>query len=250
MSDPLAAVDRRPLGGAVFGVFISAVVLLSIAWAVAGWLALPRHGVGYAVGSLLLFVALEVRVQRARAETFAPIRARLRAIGEALAAPRAGWQRGQPWVGGALASGAACTAHVEWAGGRRHRLVLTVEAGATPELWVYASALDGAPRREAARLRRVDRLRDVTLPDGLAGLAPDPDAVARRWAASPVAADAIAALVHGAAPRSAWLDLRADAVAWHAPFDDVPDARAAIELLGQIEAVPAAWREEAGPTGL
>lgn len=241
-SDPLAPLDARPIVGAVAGVIASALVLGAVGWGVAGWLGLPRHALGYVLGALALFAALEVRVQRARARRLRSIGDLLRELGAALDAPRAGWMRGLPWVGGVTPAGHACTVHAAWAGGDRHHIVLTVDLGAEPELWIAADDLDDPPRREAARLRRKHRLRDVDgLPAGLVGLAPDPAAAAAQWAARPEAAGEIEALVRSASPRAASLDLRADAIAWDGPFEVVEDVDAALATLDRLAALAARW---------
>lgn len=240
--DPFAPLEHRPIVGAIVGVIASALVLGAVGWGVAGWLGVPRHPLGYVLGALAVFGAIEVRVQRARARRLHALGGLLRALGRALDTPRAGWIRGLPWVGGATAAGHACTAHVAWAGADRHRIVLTVDIGAEPELWICAAELDDAPRREIARLRRKHRLLDVDgLPAGLSGLAPAPAAVAERWVERPAAAAEIEALVRHAAPRAVTLDLRADAIAWDAPFDAVEGVDAALAVLDRLAALAAQW---------
>lgn len=242
----IARLGRRSWPGVAFAVLAGGLVLGSLAWVVAGWIALPRAWIPYCAGATGLFAVLEIGVQRHSRAPLAPVLELLADCVRRLPATDLGHHRGLPWIGG-VRDGRPFTAHVEWHGGERLRLGLTVDARLDASLRLLPADAADPPHRWMSRLRAKHRHRDVSgLPPSLLGLSPDPPAAEALWAADPELARRAEALATRMLPRAAVLDLQPDGVGWDGPLDVEPPLTAEA-VDGMLTALIAlAERAEAG----
>lgn len=246
----IARLGRRSWPGVAFGVLAGGLILGSLAWVVAGWLGLPRAWIPYCAAATGLFAVLEIGVQRRSRAPLAPVLELLADCVRRLSATDLGHHRGLPWIGG-VRDGRPFTVHVEWHGGERLRLGLTVDARLEASLRLVPADADDPPHRWMSRLRTKHHHRDVPdLPPGLLGLSPDPPTAAALWATDPELARRAEALTTRMLPRAAVLDLQPDGVGWDGPLDTEPPltAEAVEDILTSLIAL--AERAEAGGAGM
>ena len=215
-----ARLGRRSWFGAALGILFSGLLLGSLAWVVAGWIQLPRAWIPFCAGAALLFAGLEIGVQRRSRARLAPVLSLLAECVDRLPAPQIGHHRGLPWVAGER-GGRRFTALVEWDGGERLRLGLTVDAELDVSLRVVPAEAADRPDRWLSRLRARHRHRDVSdLPPTLIGLSPDPEKAEALWGRSPMLVSEAEALATALLPRAAVVDVQPDGVGWDGPLHE------------------------------
>lgn len=215
-----ARLGRRSWVGIAAGVAFSGLLLGSLAWVVAGWVQIPRAWLPYCAGAAGLFVALEIGVQRRSRARLGPVLDLLVDCVERLPATEVGQHRGLPWISGER-GGRRFTALVEWDGGERLRLGLTVDAELEVSLRLVPAEADDRPDRWLTRLRTRHRHRDVSgLPATLIGLSAEPELAEAAWSAAPDGARSAEALALCLMPRAAVVDLQPDSVGWDGPLGD------------------------------
>lgn len=233
-----ARLGRRSWLGAAAGVAFSGLVLGSLAWVVAGWVQIPRGWLAYCAVATAAFAALEVGVQRRSRAGLEPVIDLLVDCVHRLPAPEVGQHRGLPWVSGER-GGRRFTALVEWDGGERLRLGLTVDAALPVTLRLVPATADDRPDRWLSRLRVRHRHRDVPgLPPSVVGLSPEPALAESLWGADAEAADELEAMTAVLSPRAAVVDVQPEGVGWDGPLDDDRlDITLIDGLLGRLVAV-------------
>lgn len=231
----IARLARRRLLGAAAGLVTSALMLGSLAWVIAGWMSLPRAWLPFCLAALALFAALELSVQKNARARLAPALELLADCAARLDRPTLGHLRGLPWIAGAL-DGRPLTLHIEWDGGERLRLGITVDHPPGLILRLVPAAAVDRPDRWLRRLRTRRRHRDLSdLPPSLIGLAPDPARGEALWARDPAFAAEAEALATRILPRAAVLDLHPEGIAWDGPIDaPALDADAALDIAAAL----------------
>lgn len=253
-----ARLARRSWIGVAFGILFSGLLLGSLAWVVAGWIQLPRAWIPFCGAATLLFAGLEIGVQRRSRTRIAPVLDLLVDCVAQLPAPEIGHHRGLPWIAGQR-GGRRFTALVEWDGGERLRLGLTVDAELSTSLRLVPAAAEDRPDRWMSRLRIKHRHRDLSgMPATLIGLSPEPEKAEALWDGTPLFAEEAELLATALLPRAAVVDVQPDGVGWDGPLDEPRLDRERVDatldrlvaLAAMLEASDAAVSAEAPDEGI